>query len=120
MENEILDLEKMLFKYDYISNKEWLENVIHDDFIECGKSGYLFKKAETVESLLECKEDRNVVIYNYDCNKIDTNTWIVHYITCVDNIDKYYRTSIWVKEQNLKLIFHQASKYFEDVNLERF
>lgn len=120
MENKILDLEKLLFKYDYISKKEWLDNVIHDDFVECGKYGYLFKKAETIESLLSCNEDRNIVIYNYSCKQVDANTWMAHYITSIDNTDKFYRTSIWIKDQNLKIIFHQATKYNENVKLERF
>lgn len=120
MENKILDLEKSLFKYNYISDKDWLNDVIHKDFIECGKSGYLFKKDEIVEYLSSCKEDRNIVIYNYECKKIDVNTWVVHYITCGNNKDKYYRTSIWVKEENFKIIFHQASKYIEEIELKIF
>ncbi len=44
MKEEILTLEKNLFKLEYISNKEWLEKTIDDKFIECGKSGYLFIK----------------------------------------------------------------------------
>ena len=120
MENTILDLEKNLFKYEYISKKEWLDKVIHECFTECGKSGYLYKKEDTIESLLTCNEDRNIVIYNYTCKQIDEHTWLVHYITTTDETNLIYRTSIWVKEDNLKLIFHQATKYNENITLERF
>ena len=102
-----------------MSNSEWLNKIIHDNFQECGKSGYLFNKNGTVNFLLECEEDRKIDIYNFRCEKIDDNTWIVNYITTV-NKDKYFRTSIWVMDNNLKLLFHQASKLNFEVELIKF
>ena len=68
---KLLDLEKMFFDYSYISDKVWLENTIHNDFTECGRSGMLFNKQDVIKSLLECKEDRKIEIYNFACRKID-------------------------------------------------
>jgi hypothetical protein len=116
MKQEILELEKNLLKYEYISNKDFLEKTIHDNFLECGKSGMLFNKEVTVNELLSCKEDRNIKIYNFTCEQIDANTYLIHYIT-ISNDKEYYRTSIWTKENNLKLLYHQATEYNEDTIL---
>jgi len=119
MKDELLQLEKKLFKYEYISNKEWLNKVLHDNFKECGKSGVFFSKKGTIDFLLSCAEDRKIDIYNFECENIDNNTWIVHYITTMNN-DKYFRTSIWVMDNNLKLLFHQASKLNLEIELIKF
>lgn len=110
MTNMILEMEKKFFKYDYMSNREWLEQTIHDDFIECGKSGRLFDKNETIRSLLSCKADREIKISQFDCNKIDHQSWIVHYVTYADSEKAFYRTSIWVGEKLQRLYFHQATE----------
>lgn len=116
MKEKILTLEKNLFKLEYISNKEWLEKIIDNNFSECGKSGYLFYKKDTIESLLECTEDRPIKIYNYEYKKIDEKTYLVHYIT--KSQDKiYYRTSIWINNLELKLLYHQATEFHEKIDL---
>lgn len=119
MKDEILKLEKNLFKMEYMKDRSFLNKIIHDNFKECGKSGYFFDKDETIKALQECTEDRKIQIYNYEYEKIDENTYLIHYITksCDDII---YRTSIWIMEDNLKLLFHQASKLNIELELKEF
>lgn len=112
MENKLLELEKQFFQIKYISNKKWLEEILHEHFIECGKSGYLYDKKDTINALLDCQKNREIVIYNYSCEAIDSNSWIVHYVTKTEH-HAYYRTSIWVKTDILQLRFHQATIYKE-------
>ena len=109
MYNTLLELENSLFKLKYISDRKWLERTLHDDFHEFGKSGVLFKKEDTVESLLQCADDRDIEIYDFECRNITDTSWLVHYIT-ESNDKRYYRTSVWVKDGNMKLLFHQASE----------
>lgn len=109
MYNTLLELENRLFKLKYISSKEWLERILHNDFHECGKSGVLFNKEDTVQSLIECTCDRDIEICDFECRNITDTSWLVHYITKSDN-KRYYRTSVWVKEENVKLLFHQATE----------
>ena len=116
MKTKILELEKSLFKLEYTSDENYLNKILHDNFLECGKSGFLFNKEITVKELLECTEDRNITIYNFTCEQIDNNTYLIHYVT-ISNNKKYYRTSIWKEENNLKLIYHQATEFNEDINL---
>ena len=114
MEN-ILELEKSLFKYDYISNKEYLNSIIADNYKELGKSGILFNKDDVVNYLLSQHRDRDIEIYNFSGEELMPDLWIVHYITLSDN-KKIYRTSIW---KHNKIIFHQASEYKDDIDLMR-
>ena len=69
-----------------------------------------------INDLSILKEDRKITIYNFTCDKIEQNIYLIHYIT-KNNNDNIYRTSIWKKEYDkIKIIFHQASLYSENVN----
>ena len=110
---KILELEKSLFKYEYMSNKEYLDNIIDDNYKELGKSGLLFNKQNVINHLLNQQVDRDITIYNFSGEEISTGLFLVHYITLNNDI-KIYRTSIW---RNNKILFHQASLLKEDIEL---
>lgn len=108
MESALLTLEKNFFRLSYISDRSWLESVLHADFSELGKSGERFDRQETIDALLACTEDRKIVIYNFSEEKLTENCRMVHYIT--GNADKFfYRTSIWIGQAEPQLRYHQAS-----------
>ena len=119
MNEKILNLEKSLFKYEYMSNIEYLDSIIDDTYEEIGKSGSIYNKKDVIQELNNLKEDRNIEIYNFKCNKISNNIYLVHYIT-KSNDKNIYRTSIWREEESLKILFHQASEYKENIELEKF
>ncbi len=119
MKDQILSLEKKLFQFKYMSDRKWLEEIIHDHFKECGKSGCFFDKKQTISSLIEFTEDRRIDIYNFEYTHIDNNTYMVHYVT-KDNQSLSYRTSIWYMENHLKLFYHQASRFQSDKALIKF
>lgn len=116
----LLTMEKKFFQHQYISDKKWLNSVLHKDFKECGQSGKLYDKPMTMEGLLSCNGDRTIIIYNFECNPITSDCWMVHYITKSSEDVPVYRTSIWVKEGQLKLLFHQASQLYETVPLTKY
>ncbi len=109
MYDTLLTLEKDFFNLQYISDREWLDKILHDDFRECGRSGKLFDKFDTMEELLQCDSDRDIVICGFECVEINSNSWLVHYITEIEG-KQYYRTSVWVREPDMKLFFHQATE----------
>ena len=113
--DKILELEKSLFKYEYMSNNEYLNNIIDDNYKELGKSGILFNKDDVVNYLLSQQRDRNIEIYNFSGEELAPNLWIVHYITLSDD-KKIYRTSIW---KDNRIIFHQASVLSDNTELIR-
>ncbi len=110
MYKTLLNLEKDFFKHDKITDREWLDAVLHDEFKEIGKSGIIFSKKDTIDDLTKLKADRNIVIYDFEFKELKEGCWLVHFITKENNDELFYRTSVWVKENDLKMIFHQASK----------
>lgn len=117
MYEKLLSLEKDFFRYDKITDKNWLDSVLHDDFAEMGKSGRLFYKEETITELMSVKADRDIDIYNFEALELKPDCWIVHYITKSE--DKlFYRTSVWIKEDSMKIVFHQASRYDQTPHLQ--
>lgn len=108
MRETLLALEKRFFSKEFCADRERLSSAIHDNFIECGKSGCLYGKAETVESLSAEPHDRAVAVYNFTCAALGGGCWIAHYVTASDG-RLFFRTSIWKKETDWQLYFHQAS-----------
>lgn len=109
MEEKLLALEKCFFDETFIADEKWLDSVIHCDFLEYGKSGSFFRKADTIEGLLSCSGNREIEINDFSCEEVVADCWLVHYVTESPG-EKYYRTSLWVRENGcLQLRFHQAS-----------
>lgn len=116
MQNQLLELEKRFFDIQYMNDERWLNQMLHEDFQECGKSGVLCYKKETIQALLDFKKNRDIIIYNFNVTAISLNSWIVHYITISEH-QQYYRTSIWVKCDQLQLLFHQATRLYQKISL---
>lgn len=120
MKDKILELEKSLFKYEYMSNREYLNKIIDNKYLEIGKFGKKFNKDDVIKELSVLEVDRQIKIYNFIYNEIEENIYLIHYIT-KNNNDNIYRTSIWKKEKDeIRIIFHQASLYKENINLKEF
>lgn len=109
MYNTLLKLEKDFFKIDKMTDVIWLDSILHDDFKEIGSSGSIFYKQAIIDALSSLKADREIVIYNFECLKLNSKCWLVNYVT-TNKGEMFYRTSIWLNEETLKIIFHQASK----------
>lgn len=120
MEKNILEKEKSLFDLKYMKDIDYLNKTIDDNYLECGKSGLLYNKEYEISNFLKLTKDRQITIYNFECQKIDLNTYIVHYFTNQSN-NLYYRTSIWKKIGNeLKILYHQATPFNGKVTLHEF
>lgn len=109
MKKILSDLENNFFRLEKMQDRAWLEATLHDRFLEAGKSGLLFSKKDTIESLMACTEDRKIAMEHFECAEMKPDCWIVHYMTKDQHSRWFYRTSIWVREGNWKLFFHQAS-----------
>ncbi len=121
MDRRILTLEKSFFEIKFISDRRYLEKTLHKSFFECGSSGSLYDRKSVIDALMECKENRDIDIYNYVCRQIDSNSWLVHYITKTQNDKRYFRTSVWVCENSeLKLCFHQSSRLYDEIELIKY
>ena len=105
----LFELETSLFKKEYLNNKEYLDNIFHDNYMEYGMSGLIYYKKDTIESLLGIG-DRNIKIIDFISEKIDDKSFIVHYVSVHSGDVKVLRTSIWQEnDERLQLLFHQGT-----------
>ena len=104
MYDTLLTLEKDFFNLQYISDREWLDKILHDDFRECGRSGKLFDKFDTMEELLQCDSDRDIVICGFECVEINSNSWLVHYITEIEG------KQIWKRWSDGKILLRSKTR----------
>ena len=119
-DSSILEAEKSLFKWRYMSDVVYLDRIIDDNFVEIGKSGKKLIKKDVIEELSNLGHDRIIDIYNFECIKLNDNVWLAHYITLSEE-KKIYRTSIWKNANgNLKILFHQASEFKDDAELKKY
>lgn len=107
---QLLALEKDFFRLERISDRNWLDSVLDSAFEECGKSGRLFGREETIRALLRCTADRPIALYSFTCAPVGAGCWLVHYLTREDG-RLYYRTSLWVGEDHPRLRFHRATPF---------
>ena len=120
LEKRFYDLETSLFKKEYLSDKEYLENIFHDNFMEYGKSGLVYRKRDTIDALYNAG-DRNILVEDLLCEKIDEKTYIVHYVSVNSYNVAAYRTSIWIENDNkLQLYFHQGTTANENANRPKY
>jgi hypothetical protein len=112
LKQEILKYESDFFIKRFCDSIQNLEDRIHDEFIEFGKSGHIFDKRSIVEYLSNLEADRDIDILSFEIKNISENLLIANYISYEKGIKtKALRTSIWKKEySDWKLYFHQGTE----------
>ena len=111
LEDLILGYENDFFRKEFCNNLDNLNNRIHDEFIEFGKSGQVFDKNYIVEYLNNLGFKRDIMIQDFQLKQPKDGVVIANYITSEKKEGgKTLRTSIWIKENsNWKLYFHQGT-----------
>lgn len=117
LKQKILEYENDFFSKKYYDEITNLNDRIHDEFIEFGKSGHIFDKSSTIEYLNNLDTDRDVVISCFEIKKLKEDLIIANYISYERDIKiKALRTSIWKKEfSDWKLYFHQGTETKVDI-----
>ena len=111
-------LEKLLYQYEqdffsmeFCKKKENLEERLHKDFMEYGKSGIIFYREETIEELSQLTKNRDIKIMDFKCTMLSDKTALIHYVFLYNDKTKVLRTSIWKEEAGKwQLYFHQGTK----------
>lgn len=111
LEQRILEYENDFFNKEFCDNLQKLNNRIHDEFIEFGKSGQVFDKSSIIKYLNNLYSDRDIEIQDFEIKNLKDDLIIVNYISNEKEEGiKALRTSIWVKEYtDWKLYFHQGT-----------
>lgn len=110
----LLHLERSLFRHEIISDRTKLEELLHERFHEMGSSGVLYDRTQVIDALLALKTDRNIVMHDFTWEAVGSDCFLVHYRTKNANGAYYYRTSLWVWEEGMKLMFHQSTRLATD------
>lgn len=107
--NQFYVLETSLFLKEYLSDKDYLEKIFHDDFIEVGKTGNIYHKGDTIEALYG-SDDRRIKVIDFSVRMMSLSMYIVNYISIHEDGIRVYRTSIWMETiKGLKLYYHQGT-----------
>ncbi|MDR7856751.1 DUF4440 domain-containing protein [Tissierella sp.] len=111
LEQQILKYENDFFVKKFCDDIQNLNDRIHDEFIEFGKSGQVFDKNSIIEYLNNLDNDKNVEILAFKIDEIKEDLIIAHYLAYEIDLEiKTLRTSIWKKEfSDWKLYFHQGT-----------
>ncbi|AOM39576.1 DUF4440 domain-containing protein [Xenorhabdus hominickii] len=99
------------------NNADWLNTVLHDDFLEISKSGHIYTKKIVVDGLTsEIKTVSPIFSQSFFIKYLDKNIVLLTYQSYeVDQIghqfNKTLRSSIWQLNSNNKwqLRFHQGT-----------
>ena len=108
----LLKLEMSLWIEETRNNQEYMTKVLHNDFIEYGRSG---KRYDKIDILSHCDLEINAVFPfpNLSVKEINDNTYLITYQSVLlngDKIEKSNRSSIWIEQDGtFQLIHHQGT-----------
>lgn len=114
LEEQFYVLETSLFKKEFLNDKKYLEDILHNDFMEIGKNGSVYHKKDTIEALYD-SDDRKIDIKCFSVRIVSLSMFIVNYISIHEDGSKVYRTSIWMDTLlGRQLYYHQGTIINED------
>ena len=108
----LLKLEMSLWINETRGNYEYMNHVLHPDFIEFGRSGKTYIKEDILKDM-EVDIKAVFPFPNLAVKQIEETTYLVTYISVLDRSGKKEysnRSSIWIaNEDQFKLIHHQGT-----------
>jgi len=110
----VIDLESRLLITEFRTSEEFLEKILHEDFLEIGASGKTYNKEQTIDLLTTEPEfsavatdfrffqvAEDVALLTYSLNTVSPDTGTGHSA----------RSSLWKFENNnWRLVFHQGTQ----------
>ncbi|WP_241592531.1 nuclear transport factor 2 family protein [Rosenbergiella epipactidis] len=93
-------------------DREWLEQLLHPQFLEITRSGLTVNRSQTITSLLSEKTTRSIFSRDFMLTELGRCSAILHYRTSyADNSHQALRSSHWLlsAEKQWMLIFHQGT-----------
>ena len=108
----LLKLEMSLWIEETRNNIEFLNKILHNDFMEFGKSGKVFYKKDIIDNI----DDNINAIFpfeNLKVKNIGEKTYLITYVATnkfKNKSIKTNRSSIWIGDsENIQMIFHQGT-----------
>lgn len=97
------------------SNKESLGSLLHESFVECGRSGRVYTRDSIMRELAEEAPDYTVWSQDYSATELSDGVVLLTYrsahISPSGTLSRHsFRSSVWqLTEQGWKLRFHQGT-----------
>ncbi len=107
----LLKLEMSLWINETRNSYEYLDKVLHSDFLEFGTSGNIYRKSDILNDL-NLNITAKFPFKNLEVKQIDEKSILVTYQAEVLDkgvIVKTNRSSIWVGKDSFQLLFHQGT-----------
>ena len=94
------------------NDREWLEQILHDQFREMTRSGVLIDRSQTIEALSAETVIPTILSSDFQLIQIREDVAILHYRTFnPDGARPTLRSSWWERAESgqWKLVFHQGT-----------
>lgn len=115
----LFELEKSLFDNEKISDSNWVDSIVHDDFREITQDGRIILKPEVLSKMAHCHSKLEFAVNNFECVQINQYSWLLYYIVAYANVQEYH-TSVWVQRSETaqpQIILHQIAMVKDKVEL---
>ena len=110
----VIDLESKLLNSKFRSSSDFLEKILHDDFLEIGASGRTYNKEQTID-LMTGEPEFSALATDFRFSQIAEDVALLTYT--LEIISPNYgtrhsiRSSVWKLENgNWQLAFHQGTQ----------
>lgn len=104
-------LEESLWTSETRFDREYMEKILHPDFVEFGRSGRVYSRDEMLNAE-ECKIRATLPLKDFTLHEIADDVALVTYVSEVqdEEMEVGNRSSLWVKVgEDWKLRFHQGT-----------
>lgn len=108
---ELYELEESLWRPETRFDRDYMDELLAEDFFEFGRSGRTYEREETL-SVARQEIDIELPLKDFRIHAVSDGVVLVTYISEVeyDEIEVGNRSSLWVREESdWKLRFHQGT-----------
>jgi len=113
-ESAVIELESRLLRHEFRSSYDFLDKILHNDFLEIGASGRTYNKEQTID-LLSKESNISSVATDFRFLQVAEGVALLTYslkTVSPDTGTRYsIRSSVWkLENDNWKLVFHQGTQ----------
>jgi ribonuclease HI len=115
IKEQLIELECALHKPQYRRDPRFLEQTLHPDFTEFGRSGRHYSRQEIIEEIQSISELPVITTSHFELQVLAKDVFLLTYLSSVlgDNAQlcrRTLRSSIWTKVgSHFQLRFHQGT-----------
>ncbi|MCY9847175.1 MULTISPECIES: nuclear transport factor 2 family protein [Pectobacterium] len=119
LQSLIVHYERQLHCQVTRCQKDVIDNLLHRDFFEIGRSGMRYDKQQVIDALISETAEQQIQADNFELSVVDEKSVLLTYLSykAGENniVSKTWRTSLWVRNvdspnpDDWKMRFHQGT-----------